>query len=353
MTLPLLALTALNTLLLTELLTNEGETELPSNNSVGNPLQTPYTPPFTGGQCEKVYTITYRYRAISNSSPARNRDITESVLGIGPVRGIATNIVFRPNDSTIYQVIVDARSIASPNERPIIGGFATANSYDSFTAEIISIIANDGIDNCGDLPGSSPTIGDNNNGLYQNEDEYSPELIKEGLAPLPIAALLTAAAAALEAAETIGELADAIAGIAEALKNAEDNEKSKERGEHFRLFRLNIGNVSRDGQIQINRFQNGNGTEKPLTLEVEFTSIPQGFGRYFGDNSPNRFIYQRLGYIAFISPNLGVIEVHECEFPRHSFNIPENCIGFYFHFGLNGNVKANLSCIIQQGIEQQ
>ena len=345
MTLPLLALTALNTLLLTEILTNEGDPPLQNNESVGDPLRAPYTPPFTGGQCIKSYSVVVRLtQRFSDNRPDQQFNLTVGAIG----KIIGTRIDPSGN-STAYLI-----SNSGNTETELAGGGSfPGGSFAIVSAQIISVAASDGIDNCGDLPNQNPSIGDNNNGLYQNEDEYSPELIKEGLAPLPIAALLTAAIAALEAAQTIADLAAAIADLIEAINRIQENDKSKERGEHFRLFRLNIGNVNRDGLIQINKFENGNGTEKPLTLEVEFTSIPQGFGRFFGQNSPNRFIYQSLGYIAFVSANYGVIETHACEFPRHSFNIPENAIGFYFHFGLIGNVRANLSAIIQQEIETE
>lgn len=235
-------------------------------------------------------------------------------------------------------------------------------------------------DNCGNI--GTPSIGNPNNGLYGfNFDGSDFSSISSGIAAaaaLAAAAAATAAAkastaaalgaataakaaigaaaAAAASATTIGGLAAAIGSIVNlitdlldlfrVLEEEKEKEKEKEKQEEElkkkipRLEVSNFGTRQRDGFLSL--YPQGREDIKAIQLNTILRFVPTAFGRFFGQLSPNRFIYQKLGYISFVASNLGVIETVDIEFPRHAITIPDNAIGFFFHFGLVGNVRIEL-----------
>lgn len=318
------------------------------------PIDPPYSPPFNGGQCSGVvYDVTMSEIRRRRSDPSivdYNQNFTVRVKG---AIGGLTVLQQSPPERFFYRLTLDAESIQF-GTRPIEVGGAQSGTIWDVESEILSITRVDGQDdNCGDLPNPNPPFPIASSGLAQSGDPdllNDSELVSSGLVPINIGALLAAALAALRVATNIAEAVAALADALAAIKEAIDKLFPKERDKNKATYKYDFGSISKDGFLRLYADVSNAGFEA-IWLDVLITNIPQGYGKYLGELSPNRYIYDRLGYIAFVSPSLGICEVKEIEFPRQSFAVPKDCIGFFYHLGLNGVTKANVSGIYEQELE--
>lgn len=316
------------------------------------PIAPPYTPPYTGGQCNVLYNVTWRSVFVRTGLPPEiNTGVRNNIRG--RIRG-SFNRSIKPASPTDTRFKGDAGIIGTdingnPQETRVIDLLFGDGVSLEFT--ILSVVRSDGLpDNCGDLPNPNPSFPIAGTGLAQSSPpdlEVDSEPVTEGLVPLNLAALLAAARAALAAAATLAELAAAIAEVLDLIGKILDDLNPKNRDKYKSTFLYQYGSISNDGFLRFYGDVSNDGFEA-IYLDILFTDIPSGYGKFFGELSPNRYIYNRLGHIAFVSPSLGVMEVRELEFPRQSFSIPKDSIGFFYNLGLNGSVKANASCIYER-----
>jgi len=316
------------------------------------PIQQPFTPPFTGGQCDGGrYTAVVRVDWINtlNNAQSTTINVPFSVGGQVPLFGAISGVTATLEAPDMgYSVKLQHKdSVGNPANRIVFEGFGGIKS--GLTAAILSVARIDGADSCGDLPNPNPPISIPSSGLAQSAppDLQDSELLSQGIVPLNLAAILAAALAALRVATTIAEAVAALADALEAIKKAIDKLLPKERDKNKSFFRYVYGGIEKDGFLRFYGDVSNQGFEA-VYLDILFTNIPSGYGKYFGTLSPNRYIYNRLGYIAFVSPSLGVMEVRELEFPRQSFSVPRDSIGFFYHLGLDGVIKANASAIYEK-----
>ena len=347
------------------------------------PLSAPYTPPFTGGQCVGIqYRITY-------NQSAHRPDYTDDI----------TNATIVLNGAVSIQRTVQGEQ----QQLKIFGGGVIANTlawldYRFDDPVILSVLRTDGlIDNCGDIPNPNPALPIGGGGLAQSPPPilYPPPnnpnnnffTLVAGIAAVAAAAAtaaVAAAAAAAAAAEAaavaavaaaeaaaaasvagsaaassaasqaslaaaIGKIAQAIAEIVKLITGLEkeirklktkEADKDKEKAEN--VVRYDFGSANRDGFLKLYPESNPD-TFKATFVDIQIFNIPTGSGKYFGEKSPHYYKYKSLGQIHFVSPTFGILESREIDFARLSLNVPDNCFGFFYHFGLDGIVSANIS----------
>ena len=352
------------------------------------PLSKSYTPPFTGGQCEVPYILTY------SISKGNNTFENGSVI----VQG-----------KSLLGYTLDTQQ--SPN--PLYGNWQfylnfTNGTFGERTGAFIwsegasvvqfSVVRQDGLsDNCGNLPNPNPTLPIGGNGLPSSPPPvlYTPPNTTNnnffpliaGLAAVAATALTAATAAAAATAATAVTAAtaastaataaiasapsgstiqqqsqsqkfsaDALVGIAQVLaevarqiaelekevRKLKTGEAKKEKDDAKKVIRYDFGSANRDGFIKLYPESNPDGFEATF-VDVQIFNIPSGSGKYFGEKSPHYYKYKSLGQVHFVSPTFGILESREIDFARLSLNVPDNCFGFFYHFGLDGIVSANLS----------
>ena len=265
-------------------------------------------------------------------------------------------------------------------------------------AEIFGFFRDDGLtDDCGNLPNPSPTLPIGGSGLPSSPAPvlYPPPNnpnnnwfpLIAGLAAVAATALTAATAAAAATAATAVTAAtaaataataaiasapsgstiqqqsqsqkfsaDALVGIAQVLaevarqiaelekevRKLKTGEAKKEKDDAKKVIRYDFGSANRDGFIKLYPESNPDGFEATF-VDVQIFNIPSGSGKYFGEKSPHYYKYKSLGQVHFVSPTFGILESREIDFARLSLNVPDNCFGFFYHFGLDGIVSANLS----------
>ncbi len=325
----------------------------PNGNESQNYDPIPYVPPFVGGQCEgSNYAVEIAWRdnsrgvdvyvpfggqnrSGSTEKSAESTILLQSANVVGSISGISSQINLGGN---IWRVNINGVSVDV---------FASDKGSD---IRIDRVVLRNGEDNCGNLPNPNPVAPPPENGLsnpnYPNFNES--ERISEGLAPLALpklSALLAAALAALDLANSIGDLAnaikDALAALADFLDSQKEEEDKKEKKENISIVQYNFGRVSRDGFFNLYP-QETEGEIELLYLEIDVQNIPRGRGRVFGAKSPNYFPFEPLGRIAFCTPTYGIISNHQIEYGRSALPCDKSANGFYYHFGLNGRIAANI-----------
>ena len=330
-------------------------------------LSAPYTPPFTGGQCNTIYRFSFTQTAPSNAPTfydgTRTRrvdrlDIGNSTGGrvtgidVGSYNGYVTMLRVGFIDSSGNQ----AYRIASTG-----GGDYQSVAY---TYTDVSFVRLDGSSiECGNLPNPTPPPSISDDGLFKPTNTYitdSNDVVNESaivLAPaLPLVlvaaitggymAAMAAAKAALDALEAIKKVAEGL----EALKKLWDklqeflDEWEKTRPKKRDITRQTYGQILGDGALDF--FAPNSKKVEAIQLDIVVTSIPSTRGKYFGNLSPHRYRYgqylseRELGYIAFYSVNQGILEVHSIQFKRTTLEIPKLAVGFIYHFGLDNQIKA-------------
>lgn len=310
----------------------------------------PFIPPFTGGQCEGA---TYRVTAtITKNFPSQSPIFSGTIVRQATVTGRITEISTTNSPSTGTAAFI----------RHTNGTVRTdldANSYlgeGTITIDSISITREGGSDDdCGNLPNPNPPPPISDSGLA---DSIPPDIvgdgitISEGLAPLPAAGALAAALAALRSALEIAALAEALADAIKALKDALDNKDDKDDKKNKKVIQLDLGLIQADGFLRLYPSSNSQNYQA-LYLDLQVQNIPRGLGRFFGQRSPNYFRFKELGYISWVSPTFGVISVESIRFSRVSLGCPEGAIGFFYHLGLDGIIKANATAFYEEEVEDE
>lgn len=320
-----------------------------------------YIPPFVGGQCTTVvYGITFRqthpdsnYDFGTGEGNSRFVDRGDLNQKYGPV------LSFGLIQETTNQGITQKPTVTAGNP-PLTttmntggGDISALYTYSQFTLTPRGA----GIDNCGNLPDTRPVLPIADDGLF---DPQNPLIADENgtinpaaivlvpaiplvLIPLissAIAAALNAAKNAVDALEAVKKIAEALEGLADLWKLLKEflDDWKRNRPKNRDIVRQTYGQILGDGALDF--FPNNNTKFKAIQLDVIITSIPIGFGKFFGSLSPSRYRYKELGYIAFYSVTQGVLEVHSIQFKRTSYQIPELAIGFIYHLGLNNQVRG-------------
>lgn len=306
----------------------------------------PYDPPFSGGQCLNTRYIVGAEVLINGAWQFSDNLIAifgkVSYIGIEEDRTRLRARNSRGNDISVFpfQISSFATEFRNPVLRPTVGE----------------------PDNCGDLPNPNSPTPTNSSGIASDGFNPSAEPNTELAAPLvpflpsflaALNAALAAAAAAGNALDGIKAVADAIGAIADLLKKIREdlNEKEKEKEKNKEVLSYEFGGIEKDGFLRLYPSDSFADSEA-VQLDILITAIPIGYGKYFGRFSPNYFEYKRLGHIAFVSGSFGIIERKYIEFGRSSFSIPKGCVGFYYHLGLDGIIKANASALYLREVEQ-
>jgi hypothetical protein len=138
----------------------------------------------------------------------------------------------------------------------------------------------------------------------------------------------------MDAIKLIGDTVDAIKDWLDDKDRDDDSKKE--------LYLHDYGSIRKDGFLRL--YPDG-GIEgfKPIYIDLQLLSIPIGYGKYFGNLSPNFYRFKSLGHISFVSSSFGVLENHELAFSRVSLAVPELAYGFFYHLGLDDSIRANVS----------
>ena len=355
------------------------------------PLSQPFTPAVIGGQCLVMYSVNLKTRRTSDNF-IQDWGVYQ---GMGAISFLG--LTNKLNGQTIAVKFAD-RPIIEPN----IGEYVAGLYIDLSTKYRI-----DGQpDNCGDTPNPNPTSPIGGSGLPSSPSPvlYPPPNnpnnnwfpLIAGIAAVAATALTAATAAAAATATTAITAAtaaataataasasapsgsttqkqadsqklsaDALVGIAQVLaeiakqiqelekevRKLKTKESKKEEDDAKKVIRYDFGSANRDGFIKLYPDSNPDSYEATF-VDVQIFNIPIGSGKYFGDKSPHFYKYRSLGQIHFVSPTFGILESREVDFARLSLNIPDNCFGFFYHFGLNGLINANLSAFYSKTEKQ-
>lgn len=347
------------------------------------PLSQPYTPPFTGGQCLVQYRITYNIDFPDGTRFQTNNQIV--------LNGAFSGVKFLPSSPSNPNS--GLHFISQSGEAK---NFITNNP--DFKIIIVSVIRVDNLtDSCGNLPNPIPPSPIGGSGLPSSPSPvlYPPPNnpnnnwfpLIAGIAAVAGTALTAATAAAAATAATAITAAtaaataataaiasapngstiqqqsqsqkfnaDALVGVAQVLaeiakqinelekevRKVKTKEADKEKDDAEKVIRYDFGSANKDGFIKLYPESNPDRF-KATFIDLQIFNIPIGYGKYFGEKSPHLYKYQSLGQIHFVSPTFGILESREVDFVRLSLNVPDNCFGFFYHFGLNGIISANLS----------
>ena len=303
-----------------------------------SPVGEPYTPPFSGGQCPVIYQfdVTFLDVASGNRSAVVNGSIQ------APIKNISA---FNDRNGTAGIDVEGANGTVT---------FSFGSNNFTRDYEVSNIRRADGLpDNCGDLPNPNPVPTVASDGvssvaapIYDGDTSIaagSPIVPFNPVAAVlaTIAAAVAAAGNALDAAKKIMDAIETIGRFLDELKdwledNLGDDDKKKS------LFIHNYGSVRRDGFLRLYPTGEVEGF-KPVYLDLQLLAIPVGYGKYFGNLSPNFYRFKSLGYISFVSPSFGILETRQIEFNRTSLNVPDNAYGFFYHLGLENQIRANVS----------
>jgi len=305
---------------------------------------TPYTPPFTGGQCYVPYYVTYN---------------VPSSAGGYIIYQAETYIVGRIVGSYKEGNYVGLKTQNSPtgaiNQIPFVGNALATG------VEITALRKVDGTpDNCGDLPNPNPTPPISGDGLASSPPPDFASAAKVGI----VTGTATAAdgsagiitdgegdftdAGALAPTDIGGALVKIAAGLAKVLQllslinDLIDLLKKLFDKGNKSSFRYDFGNLKKDGLIVLLPDPPPDNVECSF-IDLQVTDVKVGFGKEYGDKSPNYYKYDSIGRIEFISSTFGVLSVHEVQFIRTSIPVPPLAYGFFYHFGLDGVNKANCS----------
>lgn len=310
----------------------------------------PFTPPFTGGQCEGAgYTILLRITTPSggvgyltqnfNGFGDNGDRLGVKAFGdaqpplIGAFRGIDA---FRDNQG---RWVID-----------LLGQNTLRINLDNGAVErsgiqVDEVFPRGFVDNCGDISDPSPTLPTGESGISSApfpDIESGEEILVEGVAPLAIPSALAAALAALKLAVDAAAIGNAIANALEELErlNRARNNADKPTPEDEppadgkpTIVRYTFGFLEGDGYI--NLYPDVNTKYEGIYLDIIIENIPVGFGKEFGRRSPNRYKFRKLGWVAFVSPSFSLFNFQELEFRRNCLPIPEGAIGFYYNLGLD------------------
>lgn len=316
----------------------------------GAPVSTdyvpPWSPPFTGGQCQIYYNVFVSFY-IPNTDGGGNRWTSE--VNIGEFLGAIASVRQAGLGGSYY---ITARGVES-----VWYNFRSPLTSD---VKIVRVSpSRGGIDNCGNLGSPHPPVPTPESGLADGAyptvggSDSKNLVINGGTALVPIgtafSGALAALIAAINAAKAAAALVDAIRGVADAIgkvgelidkiKDMLDNKDKKDEKKNVRIIRYDFGSINRDGFLRL--YPSGSTSLKGIYLDIHSLGIPSSYGKYFGSRSPNRYRFKELGYIAFVSPTFGIMEVQSIEFSRVSFAIPSGSIGFFYHLGLDGAFSAN------------
>lgn len=311
-----------------------------------NPVAAPYTPPFTGGQCNTLYAYDVTFLDVSSGN--RSAPITRTIQG-----AITDVSPFNDRNGTAG---IDVTG-ASGKQTESFGSNSFTRDY-----EVSNIRRVDGQpDNCGNLPNPNPSLPIASDGLASSSapviDNDSPLVQGAPIVAIPplaaiVANIVTAVKAAVDALAAAKSLADAIKAIADTINGIKDwlDDKNKDDPTKKTLFVHNYGRIRKDGFLRL--YPNGEVRGyQPVYLDLQLLSIPIGYGKYFGNLSPNFYRFKSLGHISFVSPTFGVLKTVEIEFSRTSVNIPENAFGFFYHLGLEDTIRANASLFYLKPVE--
>lgn len=323
---------------------------------VGNtsPVGAPFTPPFPGGQCVGAqYTFKIDYRVDINGVDTSIFGFARDENAVGPFRGVE---------------VVDAGSsyqwyLLDGNGRTFLYGFPKNPSRTNARAIISNVVRTNGLDNCGNLPNpnAAPPIGSDGlaSGGGVTASTGSPLVQGAPIVAIPsIKAIVTAIGSAVRAAvDVLSALKDvmdainAIGGILDAIRDWIDGQE-KDKPKNKNLFRFDYGSIKKDGFLRLYPEGEIQGFE-PTYIDLQLLSIPIGYGKYFGELSPNFYRFRSLGHISFVSSSFGVLETREIEFSRTSLNVPSNAYGFFYHLGLEDAIRANVSLFYLQSVTTQ
>ena len=319
-----------------------------------NPLSSPYTPPFTDGQCigvlygwKQEYVVT-----LADGTRQVTRDTTSQYEALGALLGVRVEYYNQSGNFKRARTIVDRTGgIYIMSDFPIL-------TTSTVSASIFDVIRLNGVGSCGNLPNPNapPSIADD--GLFNPSNPLIADdngvvnpaaIVLAPAFPLAlIAAILAGYQAAMQAAQAALAALDAIKKIAEGLESLKDlweklrnflNEWEKNRPKKRDTVRQTYGRLVGDGALDF--FPSSNQQYQSIQLDIVITTIPIGFGKFFGSFSPHRYRYKELGYIAFYSTTQGILEVHSVQFKRTSLQIPKLAVGFIYHLGLDEQIEGH------------
>lgn len=317
--------------------------EVPTTEPVGEP----YTPPFEGGQCLTTYILKVSFVIVATGeriTPYDALTVSGKIESIEPFN----------NENSTSGVRVRHG-----------GGVATVSGSSSFYRdyEVNDIRRSDGqADSCGNLPNPNPAPSVGSDGIatspapvYDGDDSLvlgAPLVALPSIAPA-IQALAAAAAAAGSALAAAVEVAKALEKVGDFLEKLKDylEDKDKEDDTKKALFKHDYGSIRKDGFLRLYPIGEIDGF-KPVYVDLQLLSIPIGYGKYFGQLSPNFYRFKSLGYISFVSSSFGILETREIEFSRTSLNVPDNAYGFFYHLGLEDAIRANVSLFYLKTISE-
>lgn len=298
----------------------------------------PFEPPFLGGQCDGEYAV------LADVLGFQGQVLSAQGGTSLQLRGKITALFLSDNDT-----IVTLSNNRGQTQSRFVGDVITSGA--KFRSPTLLYVS--GEDNCGNIPNPNPPSSIPNGGIPNSNPPNianDGEVIVEGIVPAAakgaLATALELARNAVDALIAIQAVADAIEALKDLLQNKDDKDDKKS----IEVIQYDFGLLSRDGFLRLYPTDNSQNFQA-IYLDLQIRNIPIGYGRLFGEFSPNRFVFRSLGRIAFVSPTFGVISTEEIQYSRVSFGVPSGAIGFYYHLGLDGVIKANATGFYEKQLE--
>jgi hypothetical protein len=297
-------------------------TQSPAPTTTG--IQNPYTPPFSGGQCEG---ISYRIGYSGNASFGAAFGYAETTMN-GAI--LAIQIRDQIGDTTAYSYFLRNSS----GTEVLMGSFPKAYPI-TWTVTITR--TDNAPDVCTNPYNPNPSVLNPDGGSVDSAyptvepSEIVPALLPV-LAPSTVAAIVAALKNAANLAVLAANLADLLKYITDWIEERERNDPKKKK-----VVSRELGAIEKDGFLRFYPFAR-NGSQA-VNLDVRFYQVPLWKkDTLLGGKSPNR--YRELARILFVSETFGIIQEIDISYSINSIPIPESAIGFYYHLGLDGIAKA-------------
>lgn len=334
-----------------------------------DPIQEPFTPPFTGGQCVgALYRLSIKWTdsrgqiyavfggengAGGFSEPAESTVRSSGAIVVGAISGISNAVDI---GGGVWRVTINGVTVQYfPTQPP--SNFQISQIYR----------VDGGTDNCGDLPNPNPEFPPAYGALVSEnpDDGEGGELVYAGLPVLSVAGVLAALRAIAEGIAVIGDVLNGIRQIGEAIKQIsdllkeifdgkKDDDKAKPKyrryavGEWYRLSTI-------DGFIPATPITLGGVEAIPYKVQIVVEEFPSTSSRVLGVSSPSISIDTLpLFYLLLQEDDFGVTAVKPIRTLNSSTSIPPFHRGIFWNFRLNPSINAKYRFFYQtEQIEQE
>lgn len=324
---------------------------------VTEPIQEPYEPPFTGGQCLAAeYSV--QLRNTFGYVDGRSDTFQNLTVGtFGKIRGT------RVSEDRLSGFLLAAGQTGTPTDIEVA---SAGGAFFVRAVDIVSLTRVGGIDNCGDLPNPNPALPPSANGYGSGnpDDGMGGDIVYAGLPVLSAAALIAALklladaiSAVADALDGIRKIGEALKGIIDLLKELLDGKKEDDK-EKPKNRKYSVGQWSSmtqtDGLIETKPITLDGKIALPYKVQVVIKEFPNTSSRILGVLSPSISIDSLpLFYLLLQEDDFGITAVKTIRTLSSSTSIPPFHRGVFWNFRLNPQMEGKYRLFYQTEPEEE